>query len=245
MPPGEATSRGNARVVSSRPSGRPRGGWSGIGEPPGTCSESISIAEAFEGCPARARADESRSRAGLAVTARAALRKQASTTYRPSAGERVTSRIVRSLRRRGGLSKVEGALGLVTPVALTRGRNDGSQRIGGRKRCSVRRRECQRFDGDSARGRKRRGGGSKKDDLGRGPACRIEALGAASTDVVTRSRALKGARHQRGESRAGSRRGERLEARESDGFRVLVNGSWLQKSMEAPFASESPRQPVR
>lgn len=244
MPPGEATSRGNARVVSSRPSGRPRGGWSGIGEPFGTCSESISIAEAFEGCPARARADESRSRAGLAVTARAALRKQASTTYRPSAGERTTSRIVRSLRRRDDLSKVEGALGLETPVALTRGRKNGSKQVGGRKRCSARRRECQRFYGDSARGRKRRGGGSK-DDLGRGPARRIEALGAASTDVVTRSRALKGARHQRDESRAGSRRGERLDARESDGFRVLVNRSWLQKSMEAPFASESARQPVR
>lgn len=85
----------------------------------------------------------------------------------------------------------------------------------------------------------------QKDDLGRGPARRIEALGAASTDVVTRSRALKGARHQRDESRAESRRGERLDARESDGFRVLVNGSWLQKSMEAPFASESARQPVR
>jgi hypothetical protein len=162
VPPGEATSRGNARVVSSRPSGRPRGGWSGIGEPFGTCSESISIAEAFEGCPARARADESRSRAGLAVTARAAHRKQASTTYRPSAGERITSRIVRSLRRRDDLSKVEGALGLETPVALTRGRKNGSKQVGGRKRCSARRRECQRFYGDSARGRKRRGGGSKR-----------------------------------------------------------------------------------
>lgn len=244
MPPEEATSRGNARVVSSRPSGRPRGGWSGIGEPFGTCSESISIAEAFEGCPARARADESRSRAGLAVTARAALRKQASTAYRPSAGERTTSRIVRSLRRRGDLSKVEGALGLETPVALTRGRKTGpSESEAG---------NGVRLVDESARGStatphvvENAAAVGPKDDLGRGPARRIEALGAASTDVVTRSRALKGARHQRGESRAGSRRGERLDARESDGFRVLVNGSWLQKSMEAPFASESARQPVR
>lgn len=105
MPPEEATSRGNARIASSPVSGRPRAGWSGIGEPFGTCSESISIAEAFEGCPARARADESRRRAGLAVTARATRRKKASTTCRPSAGERSTSRIVEPLRWFGDLSK--------------------------------------------------------------------------------------------------------------------------------------------
>lgn len=85
----------------------------------------------------------------------------------------------------------------------------------------------------------------RRDDPARDAASRTEALGAASTDVVTRSRAPKGARRQRGESPAGSYRGERPGARESDGFRVLVNGSWLQKSMEAPFASESARQPVR
>lgn len=127
MPPVEATSRGNARVASSPPSGRPRRGWSGIGEPFGTCSEFISIAEAFEGCPACPRADESRSRAGLAVTARAALRKQASTTHRPSAGETDVSRIVRALRRPGGLSEVKGTLGLVESAALTRGRRRESK----------------------------------------------------------------------------------------------------------------------
>lgn len=162
VPPGEATSRGNARIASSRPSGRPRGGWSGIGEPFGTCSESISIAEAFEGCPARARADESRSRAGLAVTARAARRKQASTTYRPSAGctgyvtdRQTASAVGRSLR--GGRRSRARDAGRVDAR-----QDDGPRRVGGRRRCSAGRRECQRFDGDAARGRKRRGGGSQR-----------------------------------------------------------------------------------
>jgi hypothetical protein len=56
---------------------------------------------------------------------------------------------------------VEGALGLETPVALTRGRNDGSSESIP-ETVLVSWRERQRFDGDSARGRKRRGGGSKK-----------------------------------------------------------------------------------
>jgi hypothetical protein len=96
-----------------------------------------------------------------------------------------TSRIAVSLRRRGGLSEVEGPLGHVKTAALTRGQGQRVERIGVRQRAWVRDRDGQRFDGDSARGRKRRGGGSK-DDLERGPASRIEALGAASNGVVTR-----------------------------------------------------------
>lgn len=70
----------------------------------------------------------------LTVNARAARGEQASTTARPSAGERDSSRLVGPLRCSDDLSKVEGALGLERLLALTRGgtnEHSGSKAVRG------------------------------------------------------------------------------------------------------------------
>jgi len=79
---------------------------------------------------------------------------------------------------------VEGALGLETPVALTRGRNDGpgESDAGNGSRLE----ESARDSTATPHVVENAAAVGPRDDLGRGPVRRIEALGAASTDVVTR-----------------------------------------------------------